>query len=159
MHASTPILASSSNNGGYYYHPQMSYSAEYIPAPPPYDTMQQQQQQQILSSPTPTPSTSWTSEMSALAEKIKDDVTNTFKGNSSKQTSNSLPSNIDRHSISQGMKLVSIAADEYEEGNESVALDIYLTGVDKILMALPSKCFFFLKKKISLLDINKELNR
>ncbi|KAF1797058.1 hypothetical protein FB192DRAFT_1313656 [Mucor lusitanicus] len=37
------------------------------------------------------------------------------------------------------MKLVSIAADEYEEGNESVALDIYLTGVDKILMALPNK--------------------
>lgn len=142
MHASTPILASKSNNGGgYCYHPQMSYSAEYIPAPPPYDTMQQQQQQQqqLMTSPTPTPSTSWTSEMSALAEKIKDDVANTFKGNTSKQTSNSLPNNIDRHSISQGMKLVSIAADEYEEGNESVALDIYLTGVDKILMALPNK--------------------
>lgn len=137
MHASTPTLPA--NN--YYHHPQMSYSAEYIPAPPPYDTMQQQQQQQQqLHSPTPTPSTSWTSEMSALAEKIKDDVTNTFKGNNnnSKQIVN-LPSNIDRHSISQGMKLVSIAADEYEEGNESVALDIYLTGVDKILMALPSK--------------------
>lgn len=140
MHTSTPILPATS----YYQHPQMSYSAEYIPAPPPYDTMQQQQQQQHkqqqqqMYSPTPTPSTSWTSEMSALAEKIKDDVTSTFKGNSNKQTTN-LPSNIDRHSISQGMKLVSIAADEYEEGNESVALDIYLTGVDKILMALPSK--------------------
>ncbi len=60
-----------------------------------------------------------------------------MKDHSSKQLTN-LPSNIDRHSISQGMKLVSIAADEYEEGNESVALDIYLTGVDKILMALPS---------------------
>jgi hypothetical protein len=154
MHASTPILASSNNSnsgGGYYYHPQMSYSAEYIPAPPPYDQQQlqqqlqqQQQQQQMqmqMHSPTPTPSTSWTSEMSALAEKIKDDVTSTFKGgNSSKQQqqSNFSLSNIDRHSISQGMKLVSIAADEYEEGNESVALDIYLTGVDKILMALPS---------------------
>ncbi|KAL9555868.1 hypothetical protein MBANPS3_002150 [Mucor bainieri] len=145
MHASTPILPANQ----YYHHPQMSYSAEYIPAPPPYDTMQQQQQQQQLQqqqqqqmhSPTPTPSTSWTSEMSALAEKIKDDVTNTFKSSansSSKQVAN-LPSNIDRHSISQGMKLVSIAADEYEEGNESVALDIYLTGVDKILMALPNK--------------------
>lgn len=147
MHASTPILASKSNNGGgYCYHPQMSYSAEYIPAPPPYDTMQQQQQQQqqLMTSPTPTPSTSWTSEMSALAEKIKDDVANTFKGNTSKQTSNSLPNNIDRHSISQGMKLVSIAADEYEEGNESVALDIYLTGVDKILMALPSELIYFI---------------
>ncbi|CAO0795834.1 unnamed protein product [Mucor circinelloides] len=149
MHASTPILPANQ----YYHHPQMSYSAEYIPAPPPYDTMQQQQQQQQqlqqqqqqqmqqMHSPTPTPSTSWTSEMSALAEKIRDDVTNTFKGNTntnSKQLTN-LPSNIDRHSISQGMKLVSIAADEYEEGNESVALDIYLTGVDKILMALPNK--------------------
>lgn len=146
IHASTPVLNSSNNNsGGYYFHPQMSYSAEYIPAPPPYDPLQQQQQQllqQQLHSPTPTPSTSWTSEMSALAEKIKDDVTNTFKG-SSKQTPTALSlqqqSNIDRHSISQGMKLVSIAADEYEEGNESVALDIYLTGVDKILMALPNK--------------------
>ncbi|CAO3631234.1 unnamed protein product [Mucor hiemalis] len=147
VHASTPVLNSSNNStGGYYYHPQMSYSAEYIPAPPPYDPMQQQQQQQLLQqqlhSPTPTPSTSWTSEMSALAEKIKDDVTNTFKG-SSKQTpanvSSQQQSNIDRHSISQGMKLVSIAADEYEEGNETVALDIYLTGVDKILMALPNK--------------------
>lgn len=147
IHASTPVLNSGSNSpSGYYYHPQMSYSAEYIPAPPPYDPMQQQHQQQLLQqqlhSPTPTPSTSWTSEMSALAEKIKDDVTNTFKG-SSKQTPTALTfhqqSNIDRHSISQGMKLVSIAADEYEEGNESVALDIYLTGVDKILMALASK--------------------
>ncbi|KAI8639858.1 hypothetical protein BD408DRAFT_370930 [Parasitella parasitica] len=124
MHASTPILPSNS----YYQHPQMSHSADHIPAPPPYDTMQQQ-----LHSPTPSPSTSWTLEMSALAEKIRDDVTKTFKG-SNKQTAN-----IDRHSISQGMKLVSIAADEYEEGNESVALDIYLAGVDKILMALPNK--------------------
>ncbi|ORZ06185.1 hypothetical protein BCR42DRAFT_337302 [Absidia repens] len=46
---------------------------------------------------------------------------------------------MDRRSISQGMKLVSIAADEYDEGNEEVALDIYLTGLDKILMALPNK--------------------
>jgi hypothetical protein len=108
----------------------MSYSAEYIPSPPPYDT-------QILHSPQPTPSTSWTSEMSTLAEKIRDDLASTFKGTTS--SSNSFANNVDRHSISQGMKLVSIAADEYEQGNESVALDIYLTGVDKILMALPSK--------------------
>lgn len=121
--ASTPTLSSNY----YYQHPKMSYSAEYIPSPPPYNT-------QVLHSPQPTPSTSWTSEMSALAEKIRDDVASTFKGNS-----NSSVNNVDRHSISQGMKLVSIAADEYEQGNESVALDIYLTGVDKILMALPSK--------------------
>lgn len=122
--ASTPTLSSPS----YCYHPQMSYSAEYVPSvapppPPPYG------------SPTPTPSTSWTSEMSALAEKIKDDVTSSFKGKQQQLQQQQ----IDRHSISQGMKLVSIAADEYEDGNESVALDIYLTGVDKIIMALPSK--------------------
>ncbi|KAG2232055.1 hypothetical protein INT48_009403 [Thamnidium elegans] len=142
MHASTPILSNSNMNGSnYYYHPQKSYSSEYVPAPPPYDTQQQliqhHLQQQQLHSPTPTPSTSWTSEMSALAEKIKDDVTSTFKGSKSTPTSQQM--NIDRHSISQGMKLVSIAADEYEEGNESDALGIYLTGVDKILMALPNK--------------------
>ncbi|KAI8087297.1 hypothetical protein BDF21DRAFT_335873 [Thamnidium elegans] len=129
------------NGSNYYYHPQKSYSSEYVPAPPPYDTQQQliqhHLQQQQLHSPTPTPSTSWTSEMSALAEKIKDDVTSTFKGSKSTPTSQQM--NIDRHSISQGMKLVSIAADEYEEGNESDALGIYLTGVDKILMALPNK--------------------
>ncbi|KAI9478674.1 MAG: hypothetical protein EXX96DRAFT_483109 [Benjaminiella poitrasii] len=83
----------------------------------------------LINSPTPTPSTSWASEMSALAERIKDD----------QSFSMSDENNIDRHSISQGMKLVSIAADEYEDGNESVALDIYLTGVDKIIMALPNK--------------------
>lgn len=116
MQASTSVNSSGS---GYYYSP-----------PPPYDP------QQKVFSPTPTPSTSWTSEMSALAEKIKDDVTNSFKSNKS---TNDTQNNIDRHSISQGMKLVSIAADEYEQGNESVALDIYLTGVEKVLMALPSK--------------------
>lgn len=89
------------------------------------------------SSPIPTPSTSWTSEMSALAEKIKGDVTCTLKGNTK-----SSQQHVDRHGISQGMKLVLIAADEYEGGNESVALDLYLTGVDKILMALPSKVIF-----------------
>lgn len=131
MHASTPIL---SNNSRYYYHhPQRSYSTEYIPAPPPYDTQQQQLLQ--MHSPVPSPSTSWTSEMSAFAEKIKDDVTSSFKGGKKSVST----SQIDRYSISQGMKLVSIAADEYEQGNGSVALGIYLTGIDKILMALPSK--------------------
>ncbi|KAG2179171.1 hypothetical protein INT43_002021 [Umbelopsis isabellina] len=44
---------------------------------------------------------------------------------------------LDRKSIIQGIKLVAIAADEYEDGNDTVALDIYLTGIDKIVMALP----------------------
>jgi hypothetical protein len=44
---------------------------------------------------------------------------------------------LDRKSIIQGIKLVAIAADEYDEGNDIVALDIYLTGLDKIVMALP----------------------
>ncbi|KAG1178054.1 hypothetical protein G6F70_001971 [Rhizopus microsporus] len=118
-HSSRLAMYANNNSNSLYRQPQMSYSAEYIPAPPPYD------------SPIPTPSTSWTSEMSAFAEKIKEDVTNTFK--SSKHTA------VDRHSISQGMKLISIAADEYDQGNESIALDIYLTGVDKLIMALPNK--------------------
>ncbi|KAI7897249.1 uncharacterized protein EV154DRAFT_489446 [Mucor mucedo] len=94
------------------------------PPPPPYDPP-------VI----PTPSTSWTLEMSALAEKIKD---HTF----------SQGGHIDRHSISQGMKLVSIAADEYEQGHESTALDIYLTGVDKVLMALPNKTDMHTKRAI-----------
>lgn len=77
-------------------------------------------------SPIPTPSTSWTSEMSVLADKIRDDSAHTVDS-------------LDRRSISQGMKLVAIAADEYEDGNNTVALDIYLSGIDKILMALPSR--------------------
>lgn len=77
-------------------------------------------------SPIPTPSTSWTSEMSVLADKIRDDTAHTVDS-------------LDRRSISQGMKLVAIAADEYEDGNNTVALDIYLSGIDKILMALPSR--------------------
>lgn len=44
---------------------------------------------------------------------------------------------LDRKSIIQGIKLVAIAADEYDDGNDTVALDIYLTGLDKIVMALP----------------------
>lgn len=48
-------------------------------------------------------------------------------------------SKLDRHSLSQGIKLISIGADEYEEGNDSTALNIYLTGIDMIIMALPSK--------------------
>ncbi|KAG1464387.1 hypothetical protein G6F56_005093 [Rhizopus delemar] len=79
-------------------------------------------------------SSSWNSEISALADKIKLDVTH---------------KPLDKHSISQGIKLVSIAADEYEQGNESVALNIYLTGVDKIIMALPNKTDMNTKNALS----------
>lgn len=68
--------------------------------------------------------------MSMLADKIRDDDMTRAKQ----------VIHLDRRSISQGLKLVSIAADEYDGGNETVALDIYLTGIDKILMALPSMC-------------------
>ncbi|KAI8988373.1 hypothetical protein BDF20DRAFT_833234 [Mycotypha africana] len=158
--ASAPSFSSGNENNisantYYYQYPQQTSNhnnTDCITAPPPYDTMSQyqyscqpqaqQQQLSLSTSPTPTPSTSWTSEMNALAQKIKDDVTKTFLSKSSKKTlSSSSISNttVDRHSISQGMKLVSIAADEYESGNEAVALGVYLTGVDKILMALPNK--------------------
>jgi hypothetical protein len=138
---SSPI--SNTSGGPFYYQPYNS--AEPVPTasllpPPPYDTMQIRNGNNTPT-PTPTPSTSWTTEMSALAEKIRDDVTNSLKNNKQQ-------ANIDRHSISQGMKLVSIAADEYEGGNESTALEIYLTGIDKIIMALPSKLFYLFTLKI-----------
>ncbi|KAL0091839.1 hypothetical protein J3Q64DRAFT_1635461 [Phycomyces blakesleeanus] len=53
-------------------------------------------------------------------------------------------SSLDRKSIAQGMRLVSIAADEYDEGNEALGLEIYLSGIDKVLMALPSNILHFL---------------
>lgn len=46
---------------------------------------------------------------------------------------------VDRKSLSQGVKLVEIAVDEFETGNEAIGLDVYLAGLDKIIMALPSK--------------------
>ncbi|KAL0078114.1 hypothetical protein F4703DRAFT_1878723 [Phycomyces blakesleeanus] len=110
-----------------------SQSQSHLQSPPPYNHSPH-------SSPVPSPSTSWTSEMSFLAEKIRNDTAALMGSSNSNNTNNSKQAaNLDRRSISQGMKLVSIAADEYDDGNESVALDIYLTGLDKILMALPNK--------------------
>ncbi|KAI9315162.1 hypothetical protein BX666DRAFT_1879026 [Dichotomocladium elegans] len=91
--------------------------------PPPYDGSS-------TNSPVPTPSTSWTSEMSALADRIKDHHASI----------DGCPVNsLDRKSIAQGMKLFAVAADEFENGSPSIALDIYLSGIDKVLMALPYK--------------------
>ncbi|KAI9312947.1 hypothetical protein BX666DRAFT_1983570 [Dichotomocladium elegans] len=86
------------------------------------------------SSPVPTPSTSWTSEMSLLADKMRDNTIGMPQAYSMP-----FENLLDRKSIAQGMKLVAIAADEYEDGNGAVGLDIYLSGIDKILMALPNK--------------------
>ncbi|KAI9266812.1 hypothetical protein BDA99DRAFT_506742 [Phascolomyces articulosus] len=123
-------------------HPRVNRSTDYkasssnsnsSPPPPPYDFRS--------SSPIPTPSTSWTSEMSVLADKIRDDAVAISANTSSSQQQQQMApfEMLDRRSISQGMKLVAIAADEYEDGNMTVALDIYLSGIDKILMALPNK--------------------
>ncbi|KAI8334212.1 hypothetical protein BC941DRAFT_432377 [Chlamydoabsidia padenii] len=96
-------------------------------------------------SPTPTPSISWTSEMSAFVDKLRDDAaalvgsTKYQQQMVQQQQQQQQQQPLDRRSVSQGMKLVAIAADEYEEGNDDVALDIYLSGIDKILMALPNK--------------------
>ncbi|KAI9261621.1 hypothetical protein BDA99DRAFT_538009 [Phascolomyces articulosus] len=98
--------------------------------PPSYEAM-------MMQSPQPTPSTSWTSDMNLLADKIKND--HHHDDTSSTANKQLVMQQLDRRSISQGLKLVSIAADEYDGGNEMVALDIYLTGLDKILMALPNK--------------------
>ncbi|CAO3611091.1 unnamed protein product [Cunninghamella blakesleeana] len=99
-----------------YRHPQASYSAEYVTA---FNDPMVMNYSPAMASPIMSPSTSWTTDMSS----------NMDKGEIL----------LDCRSISQGMKLVSIAADEYDVGNETVALDIYLTGIDKILMALPNK--------------------
>ncbi|KAI8985355.1 hypothetical protein BDB01DRAFT_787763 [Pilobolus umbonatus] len=45
---------------------------------------------------------------------------------------------VDKKALSQGLKLVSIAVDEYEAGNTSLALSVYLSGLDKLFMAIPS---------------------
>ena len=89
--------------------------------------------------PQPKPSTSWTTQMSTFAHKIRDNAAsmNAIMTNTS---DTNVSESLDRKSISQGMKLVAIAADEFDDGNDTVALEIYLSGIDKILMALPSKC-------------------
>ncbi|KAH8554315.1 hypothetical protein BGW37DRAFT_518048 [Umbelopsis sp. PMI_123] len=86
------------------------------PPPPPYVPAMDQEQDDIEN----------------LAEAVKQ---NSHLVSAISKTGRSL----DRKSIIQGIKLVAIAADEYNEGNDTVALDIYLTGLDKIVMALPAK--------------------
>ncbi|RCI06907.1 hypothetical protein CU098_010908 [Rhizopus stolonifer] len=44
----------------------------------------------------------------------------------------------DRRSFMQGVKLIEVAMDEFDSGNDANGLDIYLTGLDKILAALPA---------------------
>lgn len=46
---------------------------------------------------------------------------------------------VDKQGISAGIKLVDIALEEFDRGNEALGLDIYLSGLDKIIMSLPSK--------------------
>lgn len=45
---------------------------------------------------------------------------------------------VNRQSIMQGIKLVGIAVDEFDSGNEDIALNVYLSGLDKIIMSLPN---------------------
>ncbi|KAF7727947.1 hypothetical protein EC973_006835 [Apophysomyces ossiformis] len=125
--ASTPNVSRSSFNNAYPFidpQPQLSRSSEYPghASPPPYDT-----------SPVPTPSTSGT--FRSLNKFFEDPISivNTTKERR-KQTNN-----LDRRKITRGLQLVELAADAYEDGNDAVALDVYLSGVDMILMALPNK--------------------
>lgn len=69
---------------------------------------------------------------SHLVDKLIDTTTSKFGYQSSNRS-------VDRKSLSQGVKLVDIAVDEFETGNEAIGLDVYLAGLDKIIMALPSK--------------------
>lgn len=50
---------------------------------------------------------------------------------------------VNRKGISSSIKLLEVAADEFDSGNEEIALDIYLAGLEKIIMSLPSKLRFF----------------
>ncbi|KAG1050482.1 hypothetical protein G6F43_007246 [Rhizopus delemar] len=85
----------------------------------------------------------WTIEINNLAERIKNDARD----------------KLDKQSISRGMKLVLIAVDEYEQGNESIALDIYLTGVDKIMMALPNQTDTKMAIKEKLLILKERIDK
>ncbi|CAO3690203.1 unnamed protein product [Umbelopsis ramanniana] len=67
---------------------------------------------------------------------------------------------LDRQSIIQGLRMVDLAAVEYQEGNDSIALDIYLHGLDKIVMGLPAsdpETRRALEQKLRLLERKLEL--
>ncbi|CAO0801988.1 unnamed protein product [Mucor circinelloides] len=68
---------------------------------------------------------------SHLVDKLIDTTSSKFGYQSSNRS-------VDRKSLSQGVKLVDIAVDEFETGNEAIGLDVYLAGLDKIIMALPN---------------------
>lgn len=110
-----------------------------LSTPAVYQSQDTQDEWHQKEPPQPKPSTSWTTQMSTLANKIRDNAAsmNAIMANTS---DTNVAESLDRKSISQGMKLVAIAADEFDEGNDTIALEIYLSGIDKILMALPSKC-------------------
>lgn len=57
-------------------------------------------------------------------------------------------SQVDRKGISAGIQLVGIAVDEFDSGNEAIALEIYLSGLDKIIMSLPSKLVLLYLKSV-----------
>ncbi|CAO3619373.1 unnamed protein product [Mucor fragilis] len=67
---------------------------------------------------------------SQLVDKLMDTATSKL-GYSTRRS-------VDRKSLSQGVKLVEIAVEEFETGNEAIGLDVYLAGLDKIIMALPN---------------------
>lgn len=75
---------------------------------------------------------------SQLVDKLMDTAT-------SKLGYHSVSRSVDRKSLSQGVKLVEIAVEEFETGNEAIGLDVYLAGLDKIIMALPSKIQYSLR--------------
>ncbi|KAF7728037.1 hypothetical protein EC973_006802 [Apophysomyces ossiformis] len=51
----------------------------------------------------------------------------------------SAASTLDRQTLSQAVKLLLIAADEFDHGDHKIALNIYLNSVDMMLMAIPNK--------------------
>lgn len=52
-------------------------------------------------------------------------------------TTSPITGTIRRRNIEQAVTLASVAAEEDENGRHQVALDLYLTGLEKMLNALP----------------------
>ncbi|KAI7866468.1 hypothetical protein BDF14DRAFT_1813621 [Spinellus fusiger] len=89
----------------------------------------------------------WSSDMSAFISRLREEATALL---CQKHPLSTLP--IDRKCMTQGIRLVLMAADEYDQGNEALGLEIYLSGIEKIVMAFSDpdeKTKLALKERLS----------
>lgn len=94
--------------------------------PPPYDPSR---------SNTGRPSSHTLSYRQQFIDKIRDTTSKLGYQDSTRSI-------VDRKSLYHGMKLVEIAVEEFEYGNDAIGLDVYLCGLDKIITALSRKFVF-----------------